>query len=462
MKILHVPTLQQRILDASWDPSKASKSLTTIMFAIYNLAITPMSSDECQASFGETKDTLLTRYRAAIVRALVVTDFLTTSEFEVLQALVLFLFTDPVSELTCTLTGAAIRMGQKMGLHRESPDPKISLFEKEMRIRLWWQLRCLDIRSRALSTTRMKALPSSEFGDVRLPLNVNDADLHPDMVELPIEHNGPTEMLCVLIKFEVFNWVRSSPNAAKFFNNVIQAHLRDNSSMELEDEAINELEAVYQEKYLRNLDQNIPLHSLTHAVARFSVSHMRFKVHHPRGRAVVTGGEFNMTRDESDMLFDSALTTLEMVDVSIHGKLSSHLFVHMTFNYQLDVYIYIISELRRRRSGDRIALAWRLVDDLYNEHPELINDAENSFFVALGNLTLEAWETRRKELSRGQDAMESKVTPQCIRLLWDKRENMGQEQVQMPTMSGSHGLDSFVLMDYNDLNWEYWNDFLHI
>jgi len=68
-----------------------------------------------------------------------------------------------------------------------------------MRIRLWWQLRCLDSRSRAMAG--MKPLPSFEFGDVRLPLNVNDTDLHRDMVEPPIEHNGPTEMLCVLIKF---------------------------------------------------------------------------------------------------------------------------------------------------------------------------------------------------------------------------------------------------------------------
>jgi len=87
------------------------------MFAIYNLAITPMSSDDCQASFGESRDTLLTRYRAATVRALVVADFLTTRELEVLQALILFLFADPESELTCTLIGAAIRLGQKMGLN---------------------------------------------------------------------------------------------------------------------------------------------------------------------------------------------------------------------------------------------------------------------------------------------------------------------------------------------------------
>ncbi len=232
--------------------------------------------------------------------------------------------------------------------------------------------------------------------------------------------------------------------------------------MAREDETINELEAVYQEKCFRHLDENIPLHSLTHAVARFTLSRMRFKVHNPRARAAVSGGDVYMTREESDLCFESALTALEMVDVSIRGKLSSHLFTHMSFNFQLDVYIYVISDLRRRRSGDRVALAWRLVEDLYNEHPELIDDAAaNTFFFALGDLTLEAWEMRRKELARGhQGVLDTKfVTPQFVWSLRHQRENMlGEDRLQMSaTVPDPQGL---MWTDGNDLDWEYWNDFL--
>lgn len=234
-----MPTLQQRVLDASWDPVNVSKPLSAILFAIYTLAVTSISSVDCQASFGETRDTLLTRYGAATVRALVAAEFLTTRDLEVLQALVLFLFADPESDLTSTLAGAAVRLGQKMGLHRENTDPKISLFETEMRVRLWWQLCGLHSRS-AVSTPGMK-LPPSELGDVRLPLNINDADLHPDMIEPPVEHNGPTEMLCVLMKFEISNWLRSSPKAAKVFGNILQGPTRGKISIEMENEAIDEL-----------------------------------------------------------------------------------------------------------------------------------------------------------------------------------------------------------------------------
>lgn len=453
-----MPTLQQRILDASWDPINVSKPLTAILFAIYTLAVTSISSVDCQASFGETRSTLLTRYRAATVRALMAAEFLTTRELEVLQALVLFLLADPESDLTSTLVGAMLKLGQKMGLHRESTDPKSSLFEKEMRVRLWWQLCGLHSRSRAV-TPGMK-LPPSELGDVRLPLNVNDADLHPDMIEPPIEHNGPTEMLCVLMKFEVSNWLRSSPKAAKVFENILQGPIRGKISIEMEDEAIDELEAIYQEKYLRNSDKRIPLHGLTHAMAKLAVARMRFKVHHPQRQAAVNGGEVYMTPEESAMLFHSAVTLLEMVDVGIHSIVSSHLFLHMTSKFQIDAYIYVISDLRKRCSGDRVDMAWTLVKNLYNEHPELIADVENTFSGALGSLIAEASEQHKLQHFCGADG--SAVTPEFFRSLLSQRRHAAQGSIQIPLVPDSHDSAGLVSTNNNDIDWEYWNDFLRL
>ncbi|KAH6961983.1 hypothetical protein BKA56DRAFT_636976 [Ilyonectria sp. MPI-CAGE-AT-0026] len=455
-KIVHVPTMQQRILDASWDLSNVPKPLTAIMFAIYTLSVTSMPSADCQECFGETRGTLLPRYRAATARALIEVGFLTTRELDVLQAFFLFLLADTESELTSTLTGAAIRLGQKMGLHRENSDSKISFFEKEMRIRLWWQLCGLDARLRAVSTPGLD--PLSELGDVRLPLNVNDADLHPEMIESPVEHKGPTEMMCVLMKFEVPNWRRSSPTASKVFENLFRGHARTKISMELEDQAINELEAIYQEKYFSNWDKRIPLHSLTHTMANLAVSRMRFKIHHPRGRAV-SGGEIHMTSQESQIVFDSAVTSLEMVSIGIRSKFSSQLFTHLTSNFLMDAYIYVISDLRRRCSGERVSLAWTLVEDLYNDHPEIISDDENTFFTALGDLTLEAWEARRKELVCGQGVRESNVTPQFIQLLRDKKQNKHKESDQMHSLLDPYNQNPCV-SDDSDLYWEYCTDFL--
>ena len=261
------------------------------------------------------------------------------------------------------------------------------------------------------------------------------------------------------MKFELFNWLRSSPTVAKVFDNIHQGPDKANVSMQLKDEAIAELEGMYHEKYFHNLDTSIPLHSLTHVMGHLMLARTRFKAHHPRGRATASNGQGYMTQEEADMLFESALTSVEMMDLGIRSKFSSHLFTHMTSSckLQIDPYIYVISELRQRCSGEQVNMAWKLVEALYNEHPELIQDVENTFFVAMGRLTLEAWEARRKQLV---DDWVFQETPRFIQLLLNKRQSGREETVQMPTMPESLGTDSVGLSCESNLNWDYWNDFL--
>jgi hypothetical protein len=204
IKIVHVPTMQQQILEASWDLENISPPLAGLMFSIYSLAVISLSSAQCEATYGEPRPTLITRYRVAALSALIAADFLTTKDLQLLTAFALFLLTDPDSEFTSSLTPTAVRIGQKMGLHKPS-HPKVSFFESEMRIRLWWQLNALDSRARGSHVPGMRPPALVEFGDIRVPLNINDADLHPDMTEPPTEHIGPTEMTCVLIKFHTFS-----------------------------------------------------------------------------------------------------------------------------------------------------------------------------------------------------------------------------------------------------------------
>ncbi|KAK2054438.1 hypothetical protein LY76DRAFT_579990 [Colletotrichum caudatum] len=458
-KIVHVPTLQQRVLDASWNPSGASKPLAAMLFAIYALAIASTTVEECMSAFGETKVALSTRYRHAAFRALVEADFLTTRDFEVLQALVLFLFIDPESDLTSTLTGAAIRIGQKIGLHLQKADPAISAFDGEMRVRLWWQLYGIDARTRAAGRSSQPS--AGEFGNVSLPLNVNDADLHPEMAELPIDQTGPTEMSCVLMKFEVTNWVRSSARAAEFIDLCSQGTERGTKQTKLKDRAIDELEARYHERILRHLDHNVPLHALMYAMAEIAIARMRCKVHNPRGQAWGVG-EALMSREKSDVLFESILTWLEMLDLALRSKFSSHIIAHMTTKNTVDACIYMISELRRRRTGERVALAWMLVEKLYEEHPEMIQDiGQNPFLAALGDLTLEACEACRKELVNSQVTGVTGAWPGFIHSIWDQRRNQAV-QVSKVSAPELQNIDAVGFMDSGDLDWEYWSDFLRL
>ncbi|KAF5970348.1 transcription factor [Fusarium coicis] len=448
IKVVHVPSLQKRILEASWDVASIPKPLSALMFSIYLLSVTSLSSEACQSSSGEDRGALLTRYRTATVRALTAADFMTTKDLETLQATVLFTFSNPETELASTMTAIAIRVGQMMGLHKSDTDAKLSFFEKEMHIRLWWQIKGLDSRVRASSTPGIK-LARSEFGDIRLPFNINDTDLHPDMLEPPVQHTGPTEMLCVLMKFEVTQWLRSSLKAAKVFDCIVPGFGRPGESTKAEDEAISELEAIYTEKYLSKLDRAVPFHDLTYTMAKLAIARMRFRLQHPRARAAPGDADVYMTKEDSDILFNAALSFLELVNVSIESKFSSQMFTHLTSLYQIDAWIYVISELRRRPSGPRITLAWKLVDNLYADHPELVDSVDNSLYTAFGNLTLEAWETRRKVLTDGKPVLA------CIELLWSKRRGQGDSEMAVSA------LDAWDFNVGDDLlDWNYWSDFV--
>ena len=90
-KIIHAPTLQQSILDATGNLEHVSKGLETLMFAIYNFAVTSSSNAYCENMLGEAKTTLLARYRRGTQQALIRAEFLKSSELTVLQAFVLYL-----------------------------------------------------------------------------------------------------------------------------------------------------------------------------------------------------------------------------------------------------------------------------------------------------------------------------------------------------------------------------------
>lgn len=69
--------------------------------------------------------------------------------------------------------GLAVRMALSLGLHRELPEWKLSLLQREMRRRVWWGLFIFDSGA---STTfgRTILLPEQEMIDVHQVLNIPD------------------------------------------------------------------------------------------------------------------------------------------------------------------------------------------------------------------------------------------------------------------------------------------------
>lgn len=95
LKVTHTPTLQAQVISASANPAKMSKPLEVLMFAIYFAAITSLTEDEVQSTFGDDKAILLGKYHNATQQALVNAGFMRSTELMVLQAFFLYLVTPP-------------------------------------------------------------------------------------------------------------------------------------------------------------------------------------------------------------------------------------------------------------------------------------------------------------------------------------------------------------------------------
>ena len=91
LKITHTPTLQGRIIEASANLEKASKSLEALMFAIYFMAVTAMREADVITILNEQRSTLLARYYAATQQALINAGFMRNPDLTVLQAYLLYL-----------------------------------------------------------------------------------------------------------------------------------------------------------------------------------------------------------------------------------------------------------------------------------------------------------------------------------------------------------------------------------
>ena len=89
-KIVHYPSLQEKLVKASTNLDNIPRNLESLMFALYHAAISSLDDSECETMFAESRKTLISRYRHGTRRALARARFLGTADLAVLQAFVLY------------------------------------------------------------------------------------------------------------------------------------------------------------------------------------------------------------------------------------------------------------------------------------------------------------------------------------------------------------------------------------
>lgn len=387
-KILHIPSTAKMVERISQRPETASTADECLLFSVYLFAVYSVTEEDCLQICGHPRDTMLQRYHFAARQALVNATFLKTTEISILQALVLFLLScrylyDP--NIYWILTGVALRIGQRMGLHRDGEELGLPPFDVEMRRRLFYQLLPLDIIASQMSGAGFPGFGVREPAswDTKPPLNVDDDRIWPGMTQKPKEQKGATEMIFCLTRVCL----------AKFFNRIGTTNRPDAGKNYKQGElVVAEAESELEEKYIRYCDVVNPLHIMTISLARAGISCMRLRLRLPKD------GDQTVTDAERRELFQLAQKIID-ADSALFAHTGLKRFLWHVKPFFLwgswDSLVFILTSLWKPDallSPEESDAAWSKVEEVYHNHNEFFNEAKRALHVAFRRLTLKSWD----------------------------------------------------------------------
>ncbi|KAI1088431.1 putative C6 transcription factor [Rostrohypoxylon terebratum] len=410
IKILHFPTFWSALTDGLRSPRDISQSLEALIFAFYLTTVNALKADECQNLFGTSLSVTYARYRSAARQALVNAGFLSTSSPMTLRAYMMFIMCLRNSYRCDTLfilTGVAMRLARKMGLHRDGTSLGLSPFETEMRRRLWCQIIHMDFRTADL----MGARPSLDLlcGDAKPPLNVEDDDLYPDMEEPPLEREGITSITLCVMRCDIIDTLRKFPALCP---GDVRWEVLSNPSIPFsqKESIINEIEDKWERRFMRYCDPSNSLHSYVSISIRSSICRLRVFAHNPRQFA---NSPTKASDRERRIVYENATKLLEYVILVQKG---SHGLDKYTWqfgsSFLWNTMLYVLLEMRHRKTGPEVDRSWQLIGSLFSHYPIVFERSTGPVSAALGKWTLSVWD--EYVTASQSEGLPEPTTPQYI------------------------------------------------
>ncbi|RYC63724.1 hypothetical protein CHU98_g2504 [Xylaria longipes] len=196
-------------IGAGFEPRPSTQA---IIFATMFSGIISMSEDAVFREIGVyPKANWVASLKMGTETALSKANFLRTTRVETMQAFVTYMIPicrAEVSRAHSVLVGAAVRMAECMGLHRDGETYGLTPLETHVRRLVWHQLCFLDIRT--CEAQGPKPVIRREDYDTKLPVNCNEEELAATAGALPPEPSDAwTTNTLSLIRFEINEMMRT-------------------------------------------------------------------------------------------------------------------------------------------------------------------------------------------------------------------------------------------------------------
>ncbi|KAL4780880.1 fungal-specific transcription factor domain-containing protein [Aspergillus varians] len=403
LPVVHGPAAHQLFTTAARNPDSLDKNNETLVLAMYFAAIVSMSPETCMARLGESRDTLVGRYRFAIEQALSKANLLNTQSLPLMQGAVIFLNAvrrDDDTKFVWSMTALILRLAQGLGLHRDGNNFGLKPFEAEMRRRLWWHVVLLDLRSSEDHGTDVQI--HDRMFDTRLPLNINDNDISPYTEERPKPRVGFTDMTFFLVRCDICYALRRVAYTCPNTSGAIAGPTPENCG-----NVIQTVNMHIEEQYLKHCDMADPIQWISATVARLVLTKMWLIIHHPITRSDLGS---QISHESRESLFITSIEVTEFARLIKDDETTKK------WSWMFDAYMQwhaiamVLSELCVRPLSPLTDRAWLAVTAVYDDWLMTAKQRKGMLWRPLAKLVKRAGALRRKQLAELATHVENQRT----------------------------------------------------
>jgi hypothetical protein len=323
------------------------------------------------------------------------------------------------------MLGIAIRIAQRMAIHSESALAKCTVFEAELRRRLWWALALFDARISEISGHKCTTLDPS--WDCRVPLSLNDSDLRPEMKKPPNIQRAPTDALFIVVRSELGDFIRRAKFHLEFTNPALKPIGDTQHEIIPESTKLDTLEKKIEDKYLNFLDPEVPAHFFTVYFTRLMFARWRLLQLHSTLSSPTEAQQEVLVSHSLDMLgYDTRIVSSPLI---CGFSWMPNLY------FPFIAYMQLLLYLRKRPTGKQAEKAWGIMSANYEAH---IHTQIGPFVEPFVKMVLLAWKAREAALQGPS------IPPKIISLIRQKDTERTQslKTADTKTEEGSFNIEA--------------------
>jgi hypothetical protein len=315
-----------------------------------------------------------------------------------------------------SMLGIATRLAQRMGLHLESAHAKYPPFEAEMRRRLWWSIVLFD--ARVCETILDKTGMLTPLWDCKIPLNISDFGLQPEMKEPPVAEDNATEAIFAVVRGELGDFIRHNHTHLEFLNPALKLIAKNHATFDSSpDVHLSNEEKLIEEKYLKFCNTDNPLHFMTINTARGYLAKVNLLKNYTR-----TGTSQQQIKPQRDDVISYALKILNCDTQLMTSPLTKGFIWYTELYFPFPAHFELIQDLKRNPGSGQVAQLWETIDANYISRLQWRKSSINTLYRMLGKPLLQAWSAC--EASAEKSGNQIKL-PQII---FDIKERLAQSR----------------------------------